>query len=56
MFRELCYRLNLSLCVDYERLAYIQLGFIAMHVKISSSASSVLAQGGIVCLCVRLNS
>jgi len=56
MFRELCSCLNLPLCVHYERLVYTQLGFFAMHVKMSSSASSVVAQGGIMCLCVRLNS
>jgi hypothetical protein len=46
MFRELCYYLDLPLCVDDERFVYTQLGFISMHVKISSSASSVMAQGG----------
>ena len=56
MFRELCYCLDLPLCVDYERFVYTQLGFIALHVKISSSASSVMTQDGIMCLCVRLNS
>lgn len=52
MFRELCYYVDLLLCVDDERFVYTQLRFIAMHVKISSSVSRVMAQGGIMSLCV----
>jgi len=50
MFRELCHYLDLPLCVDDERFVYTQLVFIAIHVKISSSASRVMAKGGIMCL------
>jgi len=56
MLMELCYYLDLPLCVDDERFVYTQLGFITMYFKINSSASFVTAQGGIMCLCVRVSS